>query len=124
MDALVPPLRSAAFHGSKPRACGTVDDGSPSDTRTQPEREKPDLTQGVAGAGRPDGTLLIGRVAGADVSRARARGEWFAGGANCTHYRGQLGDGLLVGDTVRCPLHHACFSLRTGYALCTPALDP
>jgi len=84
----------------------------------------PDLTKGIAADAVATGGMLVGRAGEDDVLLARAGDEWFAVGAHCTHYRGPLVKGLVVDDTVRCPLHHACFSLRSGEALRAPALDP
>ena len=86
--------------------------------------EKPDLKNGVSLASIPDGGMLLGVVDGEDVLIVRRGEELFALGAYCTHYHGPLADGLTVDDEVRCPWHHACFSLRTGEALRAPALDP
>src|SRR6202035_759339 len=83
-----------------------------------------DLTAGVPVEAIPEGRTLAGRIGEEEVLLARAGDRFFAVGARCTHYRGVLAEGLLVGATVRCPLHHACFSLETGEALRAPALDP
>ncbi|HEU4680205.1 MAG TPA: FAD-dependent oxidoreductase [Gemmatimonadales bacterium] len=83
----------------------------------------PDLGAGVAVSDVPEGHMLVGHAAGKPVLLARVGSEWFAIGAVCSHYSGPLPDGLLVGDTLRCPWHHACFSLRTGEALRPPALN-
>src|SRR5688500_16633869 len=88
------------------------------------EPEGPDLTRGVALSTLSEGAMLLGRVGNEPAILVRHRGELFAIGASCTHYGGPLAEGLLVNDTVRCPWHHACFSLRTGEALCAPALNP
>ena len=84
----------------------------------------PDFAQGVPSAELADGGMILGHVAGEAVVLARNGGALFAIGAECTHYHGPLAEGVLVADTVRCPWHHACFSLRTGEALRAPALDP
>src|SRR6266540_3178823 len=84
----------------------------------------PDLTAGVPADSISDASSLVGTVGKNDVLLVRTGGRFFAVGAHCTHYKGALADGLVVGDTVRCPLHHACFSLETGEALRAPALDP
>ena len=84
----------------------------------------PDLTRGVDLSTVPDGTMLLGHARGEPVLLVRRGDELFAIGAVCTHYGAPLGDGVLVDETVRCPWHHACFSLRTGDVLRAPALDP
>lgn len=84
----------------------------------------PDFTKGIPLADLADGGILTGHANGKPVLVARQGADVFAIGATCTHYSGPLGEGLLVGDTVRCPWHHACFSLRTGQALRAPALKP
>ncbi|MBR1127129.1 FAD-dependent oxidoreductase [Bradyrhizobium iriomotense] len=82
----------------------------------------PDLTTGVSLADFKDGKLL-GHVGDEDVLLVQAGGEIFAIEPACSHYHGPLAEGLVVGDTIRCPWHHACFSLRTGEATRPPALN-
>jgi NADPH-dependent 2,4-dienoyl-CoA reductase/sulfur reductase-like enzyme/nitrite reductase/ring-hydroxylating ferredoxin subunit len=89
----------------------------------QSELQGPDLAQGIDASQLGDGAMLLGHAEGSQILLARRGNEVFAVGANCTHYGGSLVEGLMVGDTVRCPLHHACFSLRTGRALAAPALE-
>jgi apoptosis-inducing factor 3 len=83
----------------------------------------PDLTQGVAAGDLPEGGTLLGHAHGEAVLLARVGGDVFAVGATCTHYGGPLAEGLLVGGTVRCPWHHACYSLRSGEPERGPALN-
>ncbi|HKT18590.1 MAG TPA: FAD-dependent oxidoreductase [Stellaceae bacterium] len=89
-----------------------------------PSTTGPDLAAGIAASELAEGQMLVGHVGEENVLLARRGGEIFAIGATCSHYGGPLGDGILTGDAVRCPWHHACFSIRTGEALHAPALSP
>jgi NADPH-dependent 2,4-dienoyl-CoA reductase/sulfur reductase-like enzyme/nitrite reductase/ring-hydroxylating ferredoxin subunit len=84
----------------------------------------PDLAQGIPLDDLADGAMIGGHVGEEPVLLARRGDEFFAIGSACSHYGGPLAEGLAVDDTVRCPWHHARFSLRTGEAIGAPAFNP
>ncbi|MGV8959027.1 MAG: FAD-dependent oxidoreductase [Stenotrophomonas sp.] len=84
-------------------------------------RVGPDFSLGVPLQEVPDSGVLAGQVEGVAVLLARREGQVYAVSGTCTHYGAPLAEGLVVDDQIRCPWHHACFSLRTGQALRAPA---
>jgi NADPH-dependent 2,4-dienoyl-CoA reductase/sulfur reductase-like enzyme/nitrite reductase/ring-hydroxylating ferredoxin subunit len=89
----------------------------------QAQPSGPDLAQGVATSDFT-GETLVGHVGDQEVLLVRTESGIFAIDAHCSHYHGPLAEGLVVGHSVRCPWHHACFDLRTGEAARAPALSP
>jgi len=88
------------------------------------ELKGPDLSEGADVAALGDGVPLLGDAGGEAVMLVRRGKQLFAVGATCTHYSGPLAEGLVEGERVHCPWHHACFDLRTGEAVGPPALNP
>ncbi|MFL5481336.1 MAG: FAD-dependent oxidoreductase [Gemmatimonadaceae bacterium] len=83
----------------------------------------PDLEAGIDASGLAPGQLMAGHAFGEPVLLVHAQVNWFAVGAKCTHYSAPLDQGVLVGETLRCPWHHACFELHNGAASHAPALN-
>jgi nitrite reductase/ring-hydroxylating ferredoxin subunit/uncharacterized protein YbjT (DUF2867 family) len=67
----------------------------------------------------PGSVLLVGEVAVFNVA-----GGLCATQARCTHRSGPLGEGVIDGSTVTCPLHGAQFNVWTGAVLRGPAKSP
>jgi NADPH-dependent 2,4-dienoyl-CoA reductase/sulfur reductase-like enzyme/nitrite reductase/ring-hydroxylating ferredoxin subunit len=58
-----------------------------------------------------------------EILITRVNNEFHAFAAHCTHYGATLSEGVLSGDRIVCPWHHACFNARSGDLLEPPALD-
>jgi len=84
----------------------------------------PDLSGGVELSSLRENEPLLGHAHGEAVLLVRQGETVSAVSATCTHYGGPLAEGLVVGETLRCPWHHARFSLKTGEAVGAPALNP
>jgi NADPH-dependent 2,4-dienoyl-CoA reductase/sulfur reductase-like enzyme/nitrite reductase/ring-hydroxylating ferredoxin subunit len=70
-----------------------------------------------------DGDMKQVSADGTDILLARVNGEYHAVGAHCTHYGAPLVEGVLNGERIVCPWHHACFNVTTGDLEEPPALD-
>jgi apoptosis-inducing factor 3 len=70
-----------------------------------------------------DGEMKQISAAGTEILLARVKGNYHAVAAHCTHYGAPLVDGVLSGERIVCPWHHACFNATTGDLEEPPALD-
>jgi NADPH-dependent 2,4-dienoyl-CoA reductase/sulfur reductase-like enzyme/nitrite reductase/ring-hydroxylating ferredoxin subunit len=84
----------------------------------------PDLREGIPLSKLTDGEPVFGHVGDTPVFIIRQGDGISAFDAVCTHYGAALADGIVHEGTLRCPWHHACFSLEDGDVLGGPALDP
>jgi apoptosis-inducing factor 3 len=84
----------------------------------------PDLKSGVELDKLVENEPFLGHYEGEAVILVRQGDHFFAMAGTCSHYGGPLAEGLLVGNTIRCPWHHARFNIHTGEAEGAPALNP
>ena len=56
-----------------------------------------------------------------EIALYNVDGEFFATHGVCTHENVGLADGFVEGDLIECPLHSACFEIKTGKAVNPPA---
>ena len=84
----------------------------------------PDLKSGVDFGRLTENEPFLGHYEGEAVILVRQGDHVFAVAGTCTHYSGPLAEGLVVGNTIRCPWHHARFDMGTGEAQGAPALNP
>src|SRR5581483_8600514 len=51
-------------------------------------------------------------------------GTFYATEEICSHAHASLAEGFILDDTIECPLHGACFAIKTGEVLSAPATEP
>lgn len=56
-----------------------------------------------------------------EIALYNVEGEFYATHGICTHENIGLADGFVEGALVECPLHAACFEIKTGKAVNPPA---
>lgn len=84
----------------------------------------PDLENGIPGDRLPPGEMVAGTYRGKRVVLFRRDDGIVALSGECTHLGAPLDTGEVVGDQIRCPWHHARFSMLTGEAEGGPAFKP
>uniref|UniRef100_G3QB16 Apoptosis inducing factor mitochondria associated 5 n=1 Tax=Gasterosteus aculeatus aculeatus TaxID=481459 RepID=G3QB16_GASAC len=91
---------------------------------SDPEDTSEELTEVVClESDLQDGQMMEVEVGQHSVLLSRTEGEYSAIGNQCTHYGAPLSQGVISGNTVRCPWHGACFNIHTGDLEEYPGMD-
>ena len=69
----------------------------------------------------PVGSSLAVQVGELRIALFNVDGVVYATEEICTHAHASLAEGFLCDEEIECPLHGACFSVKTGEALTAPA---
>lgn len=64
-----------------------------------------------------EGVPVCAAIEGKRIAIYRLGDELFGLSDICTHEHAHLSEGYVDGETIECPMHQACFSIRTGKAL-------
>ncbi len=72
----------------------------------------------------PEGTVKVFVVQGKRIALCHTEGKFYAVADLCSHDDGPLGEGELSDHMIECPRHGARFDIKTGKALCLPAVRP
>ena len=70
-----------------------------------------------------EGEMKSFKVGEDKILISKINGKFYAVGAVCPHYGADLADGVLSGDRVVCPWHHAAYNAKTGDLEEPPSLD-
>src|SRR5271157_5935047 len=84
----------------------------------------PSFVKVSTGTEMPPGSKKLAEIDGRPIAVFNVAGAFHAIDDVCTHDGGPLAEGELVGCEIECPRHGARFDVRTGQALCMPAIEP
>jgi nitrite reductase/ring-hydroxylating ferredoxin subunit len=70
----------------------------------------------------PVGKMKAFKLEGKEILIANVNGNYYAIGNRCTHAGGDLSQGVLEGNVVTCPRHHAKFDVTTGKVVSHPKI--
>ena len=70
----------------------------------------------------PEGKAHVFEVKGKRIAVCHSADGIYAIDDRCTHDNGPLGEGELLDSEIECPRHGARFDIKTGKALCLPAV--
>ena len=72
----------------------------------------------------PEGSVKVVEADGRRIALCNYGGMIYAIDAECTHDRGSLDQGELIGKEIECPRHGARFDVTTGKVTRLPAVRP